>query len=559
MEDMMLELLEVCRQKEFYCMHDNVDDLIESALNFKLLSINLRSQCLDKKKQEAKNIVEQPTKRGTRIAKSLQNFRVKKSSISLNNTSQISPVNTITPVLPTEDPEYSLSMGYEHLSTILETESDEVIESSVEKLVPIPSEYEVTSEDESECDMSVCENHSENLSDSNNDGDILSDDNDFEDIEFVEASLLDLELVSLEEEHYVFQEEKYSYFENSVNSLSYLDNSLLEFETFSNPTKAMRSGSTTSHANNSHPEVDLFLASDNSIPLGIENFGYDSEGDIHFLEELLVDDYIPIIENESSNFDHENDLSFPRPPLKPPDVEFFFVFEPNSEEVISDKLNEDECFDPGREIDVLQMLKMTITFSSYLSFEFFYHILSTLSSYFENSVNSLSYLDNSLLEFETFSDPTEATISGSTTDHANNSHPEYDLFCFEIKSDQGRLTSVVMKDISDDSTNDPLLEEDDLFLTSDNSIPSEEVISDKLNEDECFNPGREIDVFANVEDDDYFFFIFAIRIFLPYLIYPDVSPLLISTESEDTISLESPFRAGGISSGWNFHDFPYND
>nr|GFC91393.1 hypothetical protein [Tanacetum cinerariifolium] len=55
--------------------------------------------------------------------------------------------NAITPVLPTEEPEYSLSMGYEHLSTISETESDEVIESSVKNLVPIPSEYVVTSDD----------------------------------------------------------------------------------------------------------------------------------------------------------------------------------------------------------------------------------------------------------------------------------------------------------------------------------------------------------------------------------------------------------------------------
>ncbi|GJZ95523.1 hypothetical protein Tco_0667857 [Tanacetum coccineum] len=36
----------------------------------------------------------------------------------------------------------SLSMGDEHLSTILETESDELIKSSVENLVPIPSESE---------------------------------------------------------------------------------------------------------------------------------------------------------------------------------------------------------------------------------------------------------------------------------------------------------------------------------------------------------------------------------------------------------------------------------
>nr|GFC29637.1 hypothetical protein [Tanacetum cinerariifolium] len=57
-------------------------------------------------------------------------------------------VHAVTPVLPTEEPEYSLSMRYEHLNTILETESNEVIKSSYKNLLPIPSEYEVTSDDE---------------------------------------------------------------------------------------------------------------------------------------------------------------------------------------------------------------------------------------------------------------------------------------------------------------------------------------------------------------------------------------------------------------------------
>nr|GEU70663.1 hypothetical protein [Tanacetum cinerariifolium] len=56
--------------------------------------------------------------------------------------------NAIAPVLPTEEPEYSLSMGYEHLSTISKTESDEVIKSSAKNLVQIPSECEVTSDNE---------------------------------------------------------------------------------------------------------------------------------------------------------------------------------------------------------------------------------------------------------------------------------------------------------------------------------------------------------------------------------------------------------------------------
>ncbi|GKE22670.1 hypothetical protein Tco_1434182, partial [Tanacetum coccineum] len=104
LEDTMLELLEYFRQKALYCMHNDVEDLIESALNSKLLLINLKSQCLDKEKQEVKNIIEQATKRRTRITESLQNFTIihKKSSISLKNTPQISPVIVITHDLPSK-------------------------------------------------------------------------------------------------------------------------------------------------------------------------------------------------------------------------------------------------------------------------------------------------------------------------------------------------------------------------------------------------------------------------------------------------------------------------
>ncbi|GJR92313.1 hypothetical protein Tco_0264487 [Tanacetum coccineum] len=63
----------------------------------------------------------------------------------------------ITPVLPTEKPDNSLSIGDEHLSTIPETESDELIKSSVENLVPIPSESKDFSNIESECDVPDCD------------------------------------------------------------------------------------------------------------------------------------------------------------------------------------------------------------------------------------------------------------------------------------------------------------------------------------------------------------------------------------------------------------------
>ncbi|GJX36358.1 hypothetical protein Tco_0247915 [Tanacetum coccineum] len=87
----------------------------------------------------------------------------------------------ITPDLPIEEPDNSLSMGDKHLDTI----------TSVENLVPIPSKFKGISEDT--CDVPFCEdpsifddlsNHSKILSDSNDDG-TSSDDDDFEDIEYI--------------------------------------------------------------------------------------------------------------------------------------------------------------------------------------------------------------------------------------------------------------------------------------------------------------------------------------------------------------------------------------
>ncbi|GKF41866.1 hypothetical protein Tco_0125208, partial [Tanacetum coccineum] len=62
----------------------------------------------------------------------------------------------ITPVLSTEEPVESLIMEDEHLDAIPTTESDEVIKSSVENLVPIPSES--LGIPDSVCDVPLCNN-----------------------------------------------------------------------------------------------------------------------------------------------------------------------------------------------------------------------------------------------------------------------------------------------------------------------------------------------------------------------------------------------------------------
>ncbi|GJU94599.1 hypothetical protein Tco_1319355 [Tanacetum coccineum] len=82
-------------------------------------------------------------------------------------------------------------------------------------------------------------------------------------------------------------------------------------------------------------EIDLFIASDDLMPPGIEDDDYDSEGGIRFLKELLSSDSPPLPENESFSLDHFDDPSLPRPPPEPPDVEICFNFEPDAGDFIN--------------------------------------------------------------------------------------------------------------------------------------------------------------------------------------------------------------------------------
>ncbi|GKB91270.1 hypothetical protein Tco_0963542 [Tanacetum coccineum] len=303
----------------------------------------------------------------------------------------------ITPDLPIEEPNNSLSMGDEHLDTT----------PSIENLVPIPSEFEGISDDTS--DVPTYDNNRVNVeidlveslinrdtsivysskidpileefagelahiapippgiveADFDPNDDTSSDDDSFENIEYVDASPSYSELVSLEKVNDVDQEEKEfdledifqiqddklysdcvlnssflspipvvdsdSFFEEPDTSLSHLYNSLPEFETSSDHTKETRSGSTTTHANNSLPEYDLFL--------------FEIEPDQGRLISIDVSDnsnntLLELPEYESFYF---NNPSFPRRPPEPPDVEICLHFKPDAPVIDNfNELNEDQ-------------------------------------------------------------------------------------------------------------------------------------------------------------------------------------------------------------------------
>ncbi|GKA66994.1 hypothetical protein Tco_0766802 [Tanacetum coccineum] len=166
-------------------------------------------QIMQKKEEEKRIAEEEATKaRYWKILIGYDDDDDEESSIPLKDIimSELPPCVEITPVLLTEEPVDSLIMEDEHLDTILATESDEVIKSSVEKLVPIPSESEGIPD--KICDVPFCDNSPpldifkdqfKDFSESNDDSTSIDDDSfSIDDIEYVEASPPDSELVSLE-------------------------------------------------------------------------------------------------------------------------------------------------------------------------------------------------------------------------------------------------------------------------------------------------------------------------------------------------------------------------
>nr|GFA49699.1 hypothetical protein [Tanacetum cinerariifolium] len=191
--------------------------------------------------------------------------------------------SAITPVLSTKETDNSLSMGDEHLDTIPTTESDEVIKSSIEDLVPILSEFEGVLD--TMCDVHFVNNptpleakdHVEIIMNSNDD--ISSNDDDSlynENIEYVEASPHDSELVSLEVAEIVIPEEEKIEDDNLRKKLSNVHLLIANIEALKdNPTP-----SSEFLAKSSSTSLNSFLEETNTFHNSLsefENFYFDLE------------------------------------------------------------------------------------------------------------------------------------------------------------------------------------------------------------------------------------------------------------------------------------------
>ncbi|GJT32593.1 hypothetical protein Tco_0923012 [Tanacetum coccineum] len=241
------------------------------------------------------------------------------STIPLNEiVSQIPPSIAIIPVLPTLEPEDSFIMGDENVSTILEKELDEFIKSSVEDLVPIPSEFEDTSRSDSEYDLPSCNDFSpinvfeeksvtfsNPLFDSNNDftssdDESLSD----EDVPKDNVKIYSNPLFEFDDEYISSDEnplfdEVLEDIENKDSYVSKLD----EPDLLVTPLSKLNEDECFDPGGDFIlEEIEAYLTSD-SIPSGIDDDDFDPEGDILLLEKLLNDDPLSPLPTKEFNFE----------------------------------------------------------------------------------------------------------------------------------------------------------------------------------------------------------------------------------------------------------------
>nr|GEY11136.1 hypothetical protein [Tanacetum cinerariifolium] len=272
----------------------------------------------------------------------------------------------ITPNKPVN----SISMGDEHLDTIPATESDEFIKSSVENLVPNPSE----SKGENECDVPAYEEFttfSNILFDSDYDF-YSSDEQSFSDEdlpkEIYSNPLFDEEIIPIKIDPHHFNAESDlieslrnhdssiiisskidSFFDEFAGELTLLKSipsgidetdcdpekethfikRLLYDKSSPRPPKEFVSKNSNAEIESFSPspipvkdsdslmeEIDLSFTPDYPMSSGIEDDDYESERDILISKELLSNDSLSLLENKSFHFDIPSSF---RPPAKPPD------------------------------------------------------------------------------------------------------------------------------------------------------------------------------------------------------------------------------------------------
>nr|GEY90297.1 hypothetical protein [Tanacetum cinerariifolium] len=408
-------------------------------------------------------------------------------------------------------------MGDEHLDIIPATKSDELIKSSVENLVPIPSESEGIRENM--CDvpfhdnspsLDISKDQFENFSDSNDDSTSIDDDSfSIDDIEFVKASPLDSEPISLEVMEIVIQEvggidvdiiltikddilcdkllninllianiealkdnpTPYSDFMTKSFSTSFnflleetntFDNSLPESETFCFDLEENSSGSTTTRADISFPDYEAFYDGNvKEISSGSttthSNFSlYDS-----FIFDLSINPF-PLADR-SDFYEFVDELAHI---ISPPEYDCFsFKNEPNSGDFTMDVV---EDIFPTKEprVHVYNVLPTHPTLQLNLDFilsskSLFAYVIDSLLDEFVGELTILKSIPPRI-------DETDCSLEEERLLYDNSSPRPPEEFVSvnsDAKIESFSPSPIPIKD------NDSLIEEIDLSFTSDYPMP----------------------------------------------------------------------------------------
>ncbi|GKD47466.1 hypothetical protein Tco_1272111, partial [Tanacetum coccineum] len=241
-------------------------------------------------------------------------------------------------------------------------------------------------------------------------------------------------------------------------------------------------------------EIDAFLAI--GVPTYIEGY-YDSKGDVLYLESLLSEDTTHNL-SPKMFFDHK-----PQQLRNELENEPLITFSPKSDPHHHEFTGELITIPPGivrEHEDYINRMSLLCSNSSSKSPENFHTIIESLPA----SITRIEDSDPNREEIDIFSGPDDSIPPGIESDFDSeediidnllNENPTHERLTFNIEPDAPMINNV-----------------------------------DELNEDECFDPGGGEN---NVEVDDSFTFV--TWIFLPFLTYPEVSPLLSSTKNEDII------------------------
>ncbi|GJW31300.1 hypothetical protein Tco_0051332 [Tanacetum coccineum] len=245
---------------------------------------------------------------------------------------------------------------------------------------------------------------------------------------------------------------------------------------------------------------------------------YDSEGDVIYFESLLNDDNT---HNFSSDvfFDHE-----PQQIRNEPENESLITFSPKSDPLHHEFTGELITIPPriDREHeDYINQMSLLCGISSSQSPENSHTIIKSLPS----SIILVEDSNSNRKEIDIFSGPDDSIPPG-------------------IESDFDSEEDIIDNFLNDD----PIHEYERINFDME---PNVLVINngDELNEDKCFDPG-EVRLMLKLTIPSHLSLDFFFRISLTLRFLPYFSPPKLRTPF---LTLASPLRAGGISSGWNFH------